>query len=194
MTAILRRVRHQGEQAGFTLIELLVVVMLLGVVGSIVGSGLISSLRADGRTRARVATTADLTKGVDRMTKQIRVAAPLIDFSDSEISVETYRNDLRYRYTYTYDAAAKTVTETVETYASATDTSPTSTETGTLLRNVVNGETPMFAYYDRNGGEATQAKDVARVVISLVEKPTTGDVHAPIGYTTSVFLRNYQEL
>ena len=193
MSTVLRRVRRQGEQAGFTLVELLVVVMLLGVVGAIVGSGLVSSLRADRKTRERVSTTADLTKGVDRMTKQVRVAAPLVDFTDSMVSVETYRNGLRYRYTYTYSAAAKTVTEVVQTFASANAATPTETNSAVLLRNVTNGTTPMFQFYDRDGVAATQVKDVARVVVSIVETPA-GDKQEPIGYSTSVFLRNYQEL
>ena len=194
MSTILRRVRRQGEQAGFTLVELLVVMILLGVIGSIVGSGIVSSMRADRKTRERVAVTGDLTKGVDRMTKQIRVAAPIIDFSSTSLTVETYRNSLRYRYAYAYDASAKTVTETLSTYASASDVTPMSVDTQTLLRNVTNGTaTPMFEYYDRDGATATAIDDIARVEISLVETPT-GDAQGPISFSTSVFLRNYQEM
>ncbi|HEV2889955.1 MAG TPA: prepilin-type N-terminal cleavage/methylation domain-containing protein [Frankiaceae bacterium] len=194
MSAILRRVRRSGRQAGFTLTELLVVVLLLGVVGSVVGSGLVSSMRADRKTRARVSVTGDLTKGVDRMTKQIRVAAPVVDFSATSLTVETYRNGLRYRYAYTYNVAAKTVSETLSTFATANAVSPSSQTTQTLLRNVSNGSaTPMFKYYDRNGTAATQIKDIARVELTLVEKPQ-GDAQGPISFSTSVFLRNYREM
>lgn len=193
MTRILRRVRRQGEQAGFTLVELLVVVMLLGVVSAIVGSGLISSLTADRKTRARVAITADLTKGVDRITKQVRVAAPVIDFSATMLSVETYRDGLRHRYTYEYDVDAKSVSETLETFANVTDVTPASTSTQTLLTNVTNGTTAMFEYYDRNGDVATVSGDIARVELTLVETPT-GDAQQPVSYSTSVFLRNFEEM
>ena len=188
---LVRRVRRSGDQ-GFTLIELLVVCLLLGVVGSIVASGLISGMRADRKTRARIDVTADMAKGVDRMTKQIRVASPVVAFTASSISVETYRNNLRYRYTYAYDATAKTVTETLATYASASAVTPSSTTSQVLLTNITNGSTAMFRYYDRDGAVATAVKDVARVEVSVVETPT-GDQQAPIGYSTSVFLRNYQE-
>lgn len=194
VSAVLRRVRRQEGQAGFTLMELLVVMLLLGVIGSIVGSGIVSSLRADRKTRERVAVTGDLTKGVDRMTKQIRVAAPVIAFSSTSLTVETYRNGLRYRYAYTYLPDSKTVTETLSTYASASDVTAMSTDTQTLLRNVTNGTaTPMFEYFDRDGATATAIDDIARVEVTLVETPT-GDVQAPISFSTSVFLRNYQEM
>jgi hypothetical protein len=52
----------------------------------------------------------------------------------------------------------------------------------------------MFEYYDRDGSVATEIKDIARVEINLVETVQGGDVQAPIAFSTSVFLRNYQEL
>ena len=190
MSAVLRRVRRSGDR-GFSLVELLVVVLLLGVVGSIVASGIISSLRADRRTRARVAVTADLTKGVDRMTKQLRVAAPVVAFAPDSVTVQTYRDGFRWQYTYTYDVAAKTVTETMERYASETAVVPDQTVTKTLLNNVSNGAgAPMFAYYDRDGTVADFGHEVARVVLTLVETPFEQE---PIRFETSVNLRNYRE-
>jgi prepilin-type N-terminal cleavage/methylation domain-containing protein len=191
MTAPLGRLRRRGDDSGFTLIELLVVVVLMGVIGSIFMSGMVSAMRADRQTRSRVGIQADLTKGVDRMTKQIRVAYPVIAFSPTSLTVEAYRNNLRYRYTYTYTSATKKVTETMATYTSATAVSPTSTTTKTLLTNVTNGAAvPMFAYYDRNGTVATAIADIARVELTLVETPAQLE---PIRFQTSVFLRNYRE-
>ncbi|HEX8003955.1 MAG TPA: prepilin-type N-terminal cleavage/methylation domain-containing protein [Mycobacteriales bacterium] len=190
MNTLLKRVRRGGDTAGFTLVELLVVIILMGVVGAMVTTSIASSLRADRRTRSRVDTSADMTKGFDRITKQIRVAAPVISFSSTSIAVETYRNGARRRFTYTYDSAAKTVTEKTDGYASATAVSPSTTSTRVLLTNVTNGATPMFKYYDRDGVVATQIKDIARVEVTLVEKPKEQN---PVVLSTSVYLRNFQE-
>lgn len=192
MTTILRRVRRGGDQAGFTLIEMLVVVILMGVVGAMFTSGMMSAFRADRHTRARVGVQNDVTKGVDRMTKQIRVAAPVISFSASSLAVETYRGGYRWRYTYSYDSGAKKVTETLQKYASATAVSPLSTTTQTLLTNVTNsGTQPMFSYYDRNGAVATTVAKIARVQVTLQETPSETQ---PLKVTTSVYLRNYREM
>jgi prepilin-type N-terminal cleavage/methylation domain-containing protein len=192
MTTFLRRVRRSGDQSGFTLIELLVVIVLMGVIGAMFTSGMLSAFRTDRNTRARVNVQGDLAKGVDRMTKQIRVAYPVVSFSASSLAVEAYRGGFRWRYTYTYDSAAKTVAEQVQKYASSTAVSPLSTTTTTLLTNVTNGSTdPMFVYYDRNGAVATTVSKVAKVQITLVETPSQ---QQPIRFTTSVFLRNYREI
>lgn len=191
MTTILRRVRRGGDQSGFTLVELLVVIILMGVIGAIFTSGMMSAMRADRRTRARVGVQGDLAKGVDRMTKQIRVASPVVAFSPTSLSVETYRGGIRYRYTYTYNTTAKTVTEQLDRYATATAVTPVSSTTQTLLTNVSNGTSvPMFAYYDRTGTVATTVAKVARVEITLVETPAEQNA---IRFQTSVFLRNYRE-
>lgn len=191
MSAVLRRVRRSGNAAGFTLVELLVVVILLGVVGAIVSSGIISSLRADRRTRARVAVTADLTTGVDRMSKQLRVAAPVIDFSAESVTVQTYRDGLRWRHTFAHDTTAKTVTETIQRFPSESAVTPDQTTTKILLTGVTNdGETPMFRYYDKDGTVAGEVDEVARVVLTLVETPFE---QGPIRFETSINLRNYRE-
>lgn len=189
-TSLLRRVRR-GDDRGFTLVELLVVMILLSVIGAIFTGGMMSGMRADRRTRDRVNVTADLAKGVDRITKQVRVAAPVIAFSPTSLSVETYRNGKRYRYTYTYDAAAATVSEKRDVYNTASAVTPASTSTSTLLRNVTNGASvPLFTYYDRDGVVATTIAKIARVQLTLVETPYQ---QGPIRFQTSVFLRNFRE-
>ena len=190
MTSILRRVRRDGDQSGFTLIELLVVIVLMGVIGAMFVSGMTSAMQTDRRTRARVGVQGDLAKGVDRMTKQIRVAYPVVSFSPTSLAVETYRGGVRYRYTYTYNSTAGTVTEQLNRYASANAVSPTTSTTTTLLQNVTNGSTAMFTYYDRTGAVATTVAKVAKVEITLVETPAE---QGAIRFTTSVFLRNYRE-
>lgn len=190
MSAVLRRVRRGGD-AGFTLVELLVVMILLGVVGSMVTAGIASALKSERTTRARIAVTADLTKGVDRMTKQIRVAAPVIAYTPTSVTVQTYRGGFRWRYTYTHDATAKTVSETLERYPSETAVSPDQTSTKTLLSNVTNDSvTPMFQYFDKDGTASGAVDEVARVVLTLVETPAG---QGPIRFETTINLRNYRE-
>ncbi|HVM13826.1 MAG TPA: type II secretion system protein [Egibacteraceae bacterium] len=68
--------RHRGED-GISLVELIVVVALLMVTGSIFASGLVGGFRASGLAQARMEAMSDLQVGVQRMTRDIRAAAPV---------------------------------------------------------------------------------------------------------------------
>jgi prepilin-type N-terminal cleavage/methylation domain-containing protein len=186
------RPRHAAD-GGYTLIELLVVMMLMTVVGTMVTTGLVSSMRAARRGQNRTYTTADVSRAVERMSKQLRAATPLVSGSATAVSAETYHSNVRYRYTYTYTSATGTITETVARYASATAVSPSSTTTSTLIKNVT-GSATMFAYYDRDNvvvDPATSLRDVARIVIAVTAKPSE---QQPISVSTDVYLRNFTAL
>lgn len=68
--------RHRGED-GFSLVELVVVMGLLMVVGTVFVSGLVGGFRASSLVRARMEAMSDLQVGVQRMTREIRAAAPV---------------------------------------------------------------------------------------------------------------------
>lgn len=67
---------RRGED-GVSLVELLVVMSLLTVVGGIVGSGVVAALRSSGLVQARTAAMSELQVGVQRMTRDLRAAAPV---------------------------------------------------------------------------------------------------------------------
>lgn len=67
-----------ADDRGFTLVELLVVVLILGMIGSIV---LVSVVQAMDRTSSatnRTNALTDIERGLERITRQIRVADPLV--------------------------------------------------------------------------------------------------------------------
>lgn len=69
--------RPVSDEDGISLVELLVVMSLLTVVGGIVGSGLIAGLRSSGLVQARTEAMSELQIGVQRMTRDLRAAAPV---------------------------------------------------------------------------------------------------------------------
>lgn len=67
---------RQGED-GISLVELLVVMSLLTVVGGMVVSGLVAGLRTEGLVQERTEALGQLQVSVQRMTRDIRAAAPV---------------------------------------------------------------------------------------------------------------------
>ncbi|CAN5323052.1 hypothetical protein BH20ACT9_BH20ACT9_19620 [soil metagenome] len=156
------RARLQGAD-GITIVELLVVMVVFGVVGSLVASGVIQGLQSSRLAQARVEALADVQKGVGRMSRELRAACPVRTATATQVVVDVRRAGGVDRYGYTLDDAADELR--YEVYEPATALVPTSD--GVLMREVVN--TAPFTAYDSDGNVTTDPKRVTRLGI-LVER------------------------
>lgn len=72
-----REVSCRHGEDGFSVVELVVVMSLLVVVGGIVVTGLVAAFGATGLVQGRTQAMSDLQVGVQRMTRDLRAAAPV---------------------------------------------------------------------------------------------------------------------
>jgi prepilin-type N-terminal cleavage/methylation domain-containing protein len=78
------------SEAAFTLVELLVVMVILGVVGGIATTAVVTTLQSASNTQSRVVALNELENALQRITRDLRVADPLQlspDASDSDFAV-----------------------------------------------------------------------------------------------------------
>ena len=105
MLTQLREGRIRDE--GFTVVELLVVMVLLGVIGTITVSAVISSAQASSSAEDRMRALNDLQAGVERVGRELRAAqsmAPhLGDDPSYGMSSQITRDGDRWRYDYYLD-------------------------------------------------------------------------------------------
>ena len=192
-----RRVLH--HDAGFTLVELLVVIVLLGVVGSVVTTSVVRSLRVSAQATTRVDALTEVQRAHERMTRMIRAADPL-DGADGSTMTFTVHTSASQRQRISYALSDRALVQTVARYDSAMSTTPTSTATSTIISDLAPGTVTVFEYYTVHGTEwpdvtsdplrpLDQLTDIRRVAITLVKE--SGDSEVPL--TTSVFVRNHLE-
>lgn len=95
---------HKRGEQGFTIIELLVVIVILGVVGGMVTTAVVTSLRAASATTSRVLALDELQTAMQRVSRDLR-AAELFIITDStavdrEVTVVVFRNGEEQEVTY----------------------------------------------------------------------------------------------
>jgi len=185
-----------SDQRGVTLVELLVVIVLLGVVGSYMTRSMVSGMRATMSTQSRFDGLADLQQSVNRMTRELRAADPLVRASSNTTTavVETYRDasfTTKLRYTYTYCPTQQHIVVRREVNPSGTPTAISCGAAGNtvLIPNVNNGATPVFAYQRADGTAAGAADKVFRIQVT-VQRAVTGPPADTITVRTTVRLRN----
>jgi prepilin-type N-terminal cleavage/methylation domain-containing protein len=156
------RERH-GDQRGFSLVELLVAMVLLGIVGGIVTQSIVSGLNASRRAQERVYALNDLTKGLERIGRELRIADPLdlshitnITDIDSTIATFVHRDGKVFRYQYylvTNDDGSSELREDVAVFA--LDGVPLALENRNSLFIVDSANTstniPLITYIDLAG-------------------------------------------
>lgn len=174
------------DEAGFTLIELLVVIMLLGVVGAVVTSGLVSAMQTTRSSQVRIEAMAELQRTAERVTRELRAACPVmrLDTEDHEaVTVAVVRGGTTTYHEFYLD---------VDDLRHEVRDDPLVDPVGgtILLQDLAEydaGET-LFTFLDEHGNPVSQPLDVRMVQMVLRrELPETDD---EIEVTTTTSLRN----
>lgn len=67
-----------GDDRGFTLVELMVAILILGIVGGVVVTSVVKALQVTTQANQRTTALTDIERGIERVSRQIRVADPLL--------------------------------------------------------------------------------------------------------------------
>lgn len=74
----------ESREQGFTLIELMVVIAILSVIGGVVVASVVRALEVTTQANERTNALTDIERGLERVTRQIRVADPLLIDPDKQ--------------------------------------------------------------------------------------------------------------
>ncbi|HWB70737.1 MAG TPA: type II secretion system protein [Egibacteraceae bacterium] len=159
MSGIRRRLH---DERGFTLVELLVTIGLSLTVVAIATGSVIQALQTQRRQVRQVAIQAEANKALERMTRELRAANPLLGTPTAEQAmVQVTRGSLRTTTTYalvptTPGRQRIDETRTVEDLAASPVT--TSTTTTTLLDGLaLPPGAALFTYHGDDGAPLTTA-------------------------------------
>lgn len=181
---------HRDEH-GITLVELLVVLVILGIVGVMVFSGIVSSLRTTTRAQDRIDAMTELEKSVERIGRELRAACQVNTFEPDDVSVSVVREGNVYRYRYVLGSVlgGGQVPDALYEVRSVRDPSTGSfgsTTTRLFLNDVDN--TTVFVYSSPGGTAPGVATEVSQAEITLRGTPANQN---PIEVRTGVHLRNH---
>lgn len=99
MGAIRRRL---ADEQGFTLVELLVVTLIIGVVGAVTATGIISGMRTTADAQDRAEAQAATRVALERASRELRMADPLRYATGTEVHLDVALNDeagvVHFRY------------------------------------------------------------------------------------------------
>lgn len=190
--SVIRRRAAASSDDGVMLVELLIMIVLIGVVGSVVTSGLVQGMRTTIRGQERAYALTDLQRAADRVGRELRSGEPVALDSDSA-AVDVFRDGKRLRYTFTI--AGNVLQETREQWndpdadPALVSPDPAGGYTRPVLSGLVAGSS--FAYAGRTGTPlATPAapfEDVDQVTLTLLRQLPQ---QAPLRLDTAVELRN----
>lgn len=186
------RARVQSEQ-GFSLVELLVVIAIGSVVAAITTGAIITGLHQQRELSARTHTLNEVKMSLERMTREIRAADPVVSAEPDELRVEVKRRGATISFRYRVEQYAAEGNSrhrvVVEEEATDDDTGITTSRSYTLLENLVDGE--VFTFTDGHGNEVTVAGDVRTVVLSL--RAETGLRGSEVTLRDEITVRNARE-
>jgi prepilin-type N-terminal cleavage/methylation domain-containing protein len=158
--------RRQPE-AGFTLVELLVVMVLLGVVGSVVTSAIVSGVNSARTTSARTHAIHELEVALQRVGRELRVADPLYlttgtDY-DRALGAEIVRSGeiriVRFSVEDPGNGEPQELVQEVTVFDLATfvndpaNATPAEQPRRVLVTAIDNGIEPVFRYFDDSDQE-----------------------------------------
>ncbi|MFA9429166.1 type II secretion system protein J [Egicoccus sp. AB-alg2] len=151
------------QEEGFTLVELLVAIVLLGVVGSVVVSAIVTGMSSARTTTARTMAIHELEVALQRVGRDLRAADPLYVSDNGSYGTHIGAELIRDRQVQV--VAFRVVNENggqflVQDTATA-DLSAVGNGTveiveqprRTLVTNIDNGTAPVFTYFDDYGAE-----------------------------------------
>lgn len=194
--------RRRLDQEGFTLVELLVVMMLMGVVGAVTLTSFVTSARSAQLATERLDAINDLTPAMQRMTRDLRAASPLVIDTGgaytTRVGTEFVRGGVTYRTDYYVDGVGADAKVLADRYTVASNGDLTTIGTSHLIADVGNeAAQPVFTYYDNDAQQITctgatpECRDehvtAARLDVLLIRG--VGD-QTEIEYRTSINVRN----
>lgn len=99
-TLQLNEVKFHRSEDGVGIAELMIAVLIMGVVGAMVVSGLVSGLRTSSAAQARVESLTELETSLQRVARDVRGSCPVVAAAANDITVATYRQGLENRTRY----------------------------------------------------------------------------------------------
>jgi prepilin-type N-terminal cleavage/methylation domain-containing protein len=171
------------DEAGFTLVELLVVIVLVGIVGAIVSSGLVGSMRVSVQSQARLEAMAELQRGSEGMTRELRAACPVSLAQADEARVIVQRDGERFEHRFRVAADALRHEVARDDAGTWTVVNPER-----VLIPEVDTTLTRFTYTDRDGAVVSAVQDVRNIDVVLVRE--LAGQPQPIELQSAVNLRN----
>lgn len=164
---------RSNREDGFTVVELLVVMVLVGVVGSILLSAVISSLQASSSSEDRMRALNDLQTGVERVGRELRAATSLSPHlsQDPEYGMTSivFRDGDRWQYDYYLaedDDGAMALFEDITRFDGDSNDVIESRD-GIFITDIANIEleAPVFQYYNRATDGSLEVVDCGEELI-----------------------------
>ena len=148
---------HGDRDAGLTMIELVVTMLLMSIVGTILTSAMVNSMKVTRVQEDATRTLIDAKVAMERITREIRGANALTACRPRTMSFTTTVGNVRTATTFTVQASSATSSEIAE------DTVTTDLATGTTKtahRKVLGGlaigvSDAVFSYNDAAGNPLT---------------------------------------
>ena len=160
--------------------ELMVVVMLMAIVLAIAGSGLVSLVTTTNRHSAMVDSEQAASASVAQFARDVRSAHSLQFPASSPdpltqviLNINNPSGGAMTQFEWVYQPSSKTFSRELLNSGTGSVIS-----TNTVARNVVNGTSPTFRYYNYHGDEITNADPgtiancATRVQVQLVMVPS----------------------
>ena len=194
--------------AGFTLMELLVVVFIMGTIGTIVSGTIVQSMQASRREQERVFTVSTAQTALERLTRDLRTADPLVAANLNDVSMLVYRSGHCEQRRWWVDPQSRLL-NSIAPYTAASDSCATRTgTTATPVTQVVmdnagvDETTLIFRYFTKNPNSALTevAAPVAAAQLSRIDsaeltiKGLLRENGSPVYLTSSIDLRNVEQL
>jgi prepilin-type N-terminal cleavage/methylation domain-containing protein len=203
------RRRRASDERGYTLIEMMVVVLLVGVLATIVSTGLITGLQTSRHADDRAFATAQVDPVLDEITRDIRVADPLWSASPTQLIMDNYLSTgvcerigwqlsgtALQREVTTYAAPNGATSDSSNGCAGYPSTATAVSSSGwvSVVSNLETSTTtpstatPVFTLLTDAGGAASSAATTNEIAISV--PVLLSGVATPAVYATTVSLRN----
>jgi prepilin-type N-terminal cleavage/methylation domain-containing protein len=198
--------QSDDDEAGLTLIELLVTMIIMGVISAVVTAGIVTSLTDQRRERTRLDAVSSSQRVLERVSKDLRAANPLVAGDASSVTVLVYRGTACQQRRYYVNASSQLVEEIASYPASATCSSRSgalgTASSFVLLTRVANAATdPVFSYRRIDPAQdalVSVTSPIANGLVPLVDSVTVSlkaglkENQAPVSVSTSVDLRNVE--